>query len=138
MAVTVRIEELGAALRHRRLEKNLSLRDLEDDISVSAATLSRIERGHSPDTEVIGKLAEWLGVNVTTAGDQVSAIRTDEDLKNQIAVHLRANKRLPDDVANAIVQGFEAIMVHEMNKAKRPNQARHGGASDSHDERPPR
>jgi transcriptional regulator with XRE-family HTH domain len=118
MAVTVRIEDLGPALRQRRLERNLSLRDVEDSISVSAATLSRIERGHSPDNEVIAKLAEWLGLNVTAAGESASAVRTDEDLKNQIAVHLRANKHLPEDVAKAIVQGFEAIMIHEVNKAK--------------------
>lgn len=124
MAVTVTIQELGGALRARRVEQDLSLRDLENRINVSAATLSRIERGHQPDTEVIGKLAEWLGVNVTTAGDQASAIRTDEDLKNQIAVHLRANRRLSDDVANAIVQGFDAIMRHEISKAKQGGEGR--------------
>ena len=68
---------------------------------------------------MIGKLAEWLGVNVTTAGEQASTIRTDADLKNQIAVHLRANKRLSPEVANAIAQSFEAIMQHEIRKAKK-------------------
>ncbi len=122
MAVTLSIQELGAALRARRSEEDLSLKEVEEIINVSAATLSRIERGHTPDTAVIGKLAEWLGVNVTTAGEQASTIRTDADLKNQIAVHLRANKRLSPDVANAIAQSFEAIMQHEIRKAKKTGE----------------
>jgi transcriptional regulator with XRE-family HTH domain len=122
VAVTLSIRELGAALRARRAEQDLSLKDVEETINVSAATLSRIERGHSPDTTVIGKLAEWLGVNVTTAGEQASTIRTDADLKNQIAVHLRANKRLSAEVANAIAQSFEAIMQHEIRKAKKTGE----------------
>lgn len=119
MAVMLSIQELGAALRARRSEEDLSLKEVGEIINVSAATLSRIERGHTPDTTVIGKLAEWLGVNVTTAGEQASRIRTDADLKNQIAVHLRANKRLSPEVANAIAQSFEAVMQHEIRKAKK-------------------
>jgi transcriptional regulator with XRE-family HTH domain len=129
MAATLSIQELGAALRARRSEQELSLKDVEAAISVSAATLSRIERGHRPDTNVIGKLAEWLGVNVTTAGEQTSEIRTDEDLKNQIAVHLRANKRLSPEVANAIVHSFDAIMNHEVRKAKQTGGHSEGAAT---------
>ena len=131
MAATLSLKELGVALRARRSELGLSLKDVEVLISVSAATLSRIERGHRPDTSVIGKLAEWLGVNVTTAGEQATIIQTDEDLKNQIAIHLRANKRLSVDVANAIVQSFDAIMHHEIRKASQTADNPKGSAETS-------
>jgi transcriptional regulator with XRE-family HTH domain len=117
VAITVSLDQLGAALRRRRGEERQTLRDIEERTGISAATLSRIERGHRPDTAVIKKLAEWLGVNVYAAGDESSEIRTDEDLKNQIAVHLRANKKLSEDVAHAIVQAFDVIMAHEIRKA---------------------
>ena len=118
MPVTVAVDQLGAALKRRRREERLSLRDVEAEVGISAATLSRIERDHRPDIEVIDKLAKWLGVNVCAAGDEVSEIKTDEDLKHQIAIHLRANRKLPDEVTQAIVQGFDLIMAMEIQKAK--------------------
>ena len=48
----VNTEELGRAIRRRRVELDLSLRDVADATSVSASTLSRIENGTGkPDAD---------------------------------------------------------------------------------------
>lgn len=117
MAVTVSVDQLGAELKRRREELGISLKSVERDAQISAATLSRIERGSMPDLPVIERLAKWLGVNVCAAGEETASITTDEDLKRSIAVHLRANKNLPEEVAHAIVESFELVMRLELERA---------------------
>ena len=59
--------------------------------------------------------------------EEGSEVKTDEDLKNQIAVHLRANRKLPDEVTQAIVNGFELIMAMEIQKAKQQGKGAQKG-----------
>jgi hypothetical protein len=63
-------------------------------------------------------LADWLGVNVNAAGEDSHSVKTDEDLRRTIAVHLRANKKLPASVAQAIVESFDLVMKVELQRAK--------------------
>src|SRR6202008_658549 len=57
----VNTEELGRAIRRRRDELGLSLRDVADKTDVSASTLSRIENGTGkPDADNIARLTSWL------------------------------------------------------------------------------
>ncbi len=59
----VNTEELGRAVRRRREELGLSLRDVASETSVSASTLSRIENGTGkPDADNIARLTSWLDV----------------------------------------------------------------------------
>ena len=59
----VNTEELGRAVRRRREELGLSLRDVATRTSVSASTLSRIENGTGkPDADNIARLTSWLDV----------------------------------------------------------------------------
>src|SRR5215468_2714972 len=61
----VNTEELGRAVRRRREELGLSLRDVASKTSVSASTLSRIENGTGkPDADNIARLTHWLEVPV--------------------------------------------------------------------------
>src|SRR6185312_8890619 len=66
MAVAITLDELSEELRRRRTDEGLSLRDVEDATGISAATLSRIERGSTPDFDIVKKLAKWLDVVVGT------------------------------------------------------------------------
>ena len=51
--------ELGRAVKRRREETGLSLRDVADKTGVSASTLSRIENGTGkPDADNIARLTE--------------------------------------------------------------------------------
>src|ERR1044071_7056449 len=57
----INTEELGRAIRRRREELELSLRDVADQTKVSASTLSRIENGTGkPDADNIARLTNWL------------------------------------------------------------------------------
>jgi ribosome-binding protein aMBF1 (putative translation factor) len=56
-------EELGRAVKRRREELGLSLRDVAAETGVSASTLSRIENGTGkPDADNIARLTNWLDV----------------------------------------------------------------------------
>ena len=55
--------ELGRAIRRKREDSGLSLRDVADETGVSASTLSRIENGTGkPDADNIARLTGWLNV----------------------------------------------------------------------------
>src|ERR1700694_317278 len=61
----VNTEELGGAIRRRRVELSLSLRDVADATGVSASTLSRIENGTGkPDADNIARLTSWLDMPI--------------------------------------------------------------------------
>ena len=54
------------------------IRKVAEQIGISAATLSRVERGHLPDLETFGKICNWLQMdpklvlNVKTASPRTS------------------------------------------------------------------
>ncbi len=119
MGLTIAVDALGEELRRRRADDDLSLRDVEEKTGVSAATLSRIERGSRPDLEVVEKLAQWLGVIVHAAGNKKSPKNSDEDLKRTIEVHLRADKNLSATLARSIADSFDILMRVEIERAAR-------------------
>jgi len=51
---------IGDAIKYLRFQDKLGLREQARKIGVSAATLSRIERGESCDMESFVKLLAWL------------------------------------------------------------------------------
>jgi len=119
MAVTIDIKQLGGELKRQRAERNKTLRDVEDETGISAATLSRIEReSGNPEIPIVKKLAAWLGTGVRTGGQAETGVRTDADLRRVIAVHLRANKNLPEKVARAIAETFDVVIRVETQKAQ--------------------
>ena len=70
--------ELGRAIKRRREELQLSLRDVADVTGVSASTLSRIENGTGkPDADNIARLTGWLDMPV----DRVMKKQREEDVE---------------------------------------------------------
>jgi transcriptional regulator with XRE-family HTH domain len=116
MAITVTVDQLRAELKSRRKALELSLRDVEEQTGISATTLSRIERGSTPDVSMIERLAKWLKVNVSAAQTDKPGVKTDEDLKRMIAVHLRASRKLPEDVARSIADVFDFVIRVELER----------------------
>ena len=106
--------ELGRAIKRRREELKLSLRDVADVTNVSASTLSRIENGTGkPDADNIARLTNWLDMPV----DRVMKNRTQEDVEAVIyypheatpeivEAHLRADKNLSPETAKALSELF--------------------------------
>ena len=108
--------ELGRAIRRKREEAGLSLRDVADETGVSASTLSRIENGTGkPDADNIARLTAWLNVPV----ERIMSARADGDDEIQAVVyfpqestpeiveaHLRADRNLTPETAKALSELF--------------------------------
>ncbi|MFN2492408.1 MAG: helix-turn-helix domain-containing protein [Pyrinomonadaceae bacterium] len=112
----INTEELGRAIRRRREELDLSLRDVADQTNVSASTLSRIENGTGkPDADNIARLTTWLDVpleRILTGGrpdrDQTKAVvyYPQESTPEIVEAHLRADRNLSPETAGALSELF--------------------------------
>ena len=106
--------ELGRAIKRRREEMSLSLRDVADVTEVSASTLSRIENGTGrPDADNIARLTQWLDIPVDrlmtkNARNDVEPViyYPHEATTDIIEAHLRADKNLTPETANALSELF--------------------------------
>src|SRR5215213_11662331 len=108
--------ELGRAIRRKREEMGLSLRDVADETSVSASTLSRIENGTGkPDADNIARLTSWLDVpmeRILSGRDpQAEASPAvvyypQEPTPEIVEAHLRADKNLTPETAAALSELF--------------------------------
>jgi transcriptional regulator with XRE-family HTH domain len=107
---------LGNAVRRRREELGLSLRDVADKTGVSASTLSRIENGTGkPDADNIARLASWLDMPIERMMHHSSRGGSDpnpvvyyphESTPEIVEAHLRADKHLTPDTAKALSELF--------------------------------
>jgi transcriptional regulator with XRE-family HTH domain len=100
----IEADELGARLRARRRELGVSLRAAAEQIGVSAATLSRVEGGrYLPERDSLFKLLHWLGLGGgERSGDEPHP--PGAGTMEAIELHLRADKELSDEDADAIAQ----------------------------------
>jgi transcriptional regulator with XRE-family HTH domain len=112
----VNTEELGRAIRRRREELGLSLRDVATKTGVSASTLSRIENGTGkPDADNIARLTTWLDVpmeRILSGGhsqsDSTKAVvyYPQEPTPEIVEAHLRADRNLTPETATALSELF--------------------------------
>src|SRR6267143_2694754 len=100
----VNTSELGTAVRRRREQQGLSLRDVADVTGVSASTLSRIENGTGkPDADNISRLTSWLDVplerilggrHLESDESQAIVYYPHETTPAIVEAHLRADRNL--------------------------------------------
>src|SRR5438067_9942400 len=100
----VNTSELGDAVRRRREQQGMSLRDLASETGVSASTLSRIENGTGkPDADNIARLTAWLDMPM----ERILGGRPSDTQENKpvvyfareptpeiVEAHLRADRNL--------------------------------------------
>ncbi|MCB1025218.1 MAG: helix-turn-helix transcriptional regulator [Acidobacteria bacterium] len=107
--------ELGRAIKRRREELGLSLRDVADKTEVSASTLSRIENGTGkPDADNIARLTSWLDMPIDRVmkkqgndGSVEPVVYYPHEATPEIVeAHLRADKNLSPDTAKALSELF--------------------------------
>ena len=106
--------DLGRAIKRRREELKLSLRDVADKTDVSASTLSRIENGTGrPDADNIARLTQWLDMPVDRLMKKQSAENIEpviyyphERTPEIVEAHLRADPNLTPETANALSELF--------------------------------
>lgn len=107
--------ELGRAIKRRREELGLSLRDVADVTDVSASTLSRIENGTGkPDADNIARLTGWLDMPIDrvmskqgSSSDVEAVVYYPHEATPEIVeAHLRADKNLSPETAKALSELF--------------------------------
>lgn len=117
--------ELGRAIKRRRLEKGLSLRDVANETEVSASTLSRIENGTgTPDADHIAVLTRWLDMpvervlNPTNSEDEKNPVIffPHEPVPDIVEAHLRADPNLDTETAKALGELFRVAYTQMAKK----------------------
>ncbi|MEO7672737.1 MAG: helix-turn-helix transcriptional regulator [Pyrinomonadaceae bacterium] len=106
--------ELGQAIKRRREELSLSLRDVADVTNVSASTLSRIENGTGkPDADNIARLTGWLDMPIDRVMNKQTVDNVEpviyyphEATPEIVEAHLRADKKLTPETAKALSELF--------------------------------
>src|SRR2546427_9290792 len=107
----VNTSELGDAVRRRREQKGMSLRDVAEETGVSASTLSRIENGTGkPDADNIARLAGWLDMPIERVmhhgrgGSEPNpgVYYPHESTPEIVEAHFRAGKHLTPDAAKVL------------------------------------
>jgi len=117
--------ELGDRIRAKRLSKGLSIRQAAEETGVSAPTLSRVERGaHLPERENLLKLARWAGIRIdpdvhTGARARNRAIHDPSaSTLEAVELHLRADKNLKREDADALTEMFRVAYQHLAGRQK--------------------
>ena len=112
----VNTAELGSAIRRRREQQGLSLREVAAKTGVSASTLSRIENGTGkPDADNIARLASWLDMPIARVLHHSQPGSTEanpvvyyphESTPEIVEAHLRADRHLTPQTAKALSELF--------------------------------
>src|SRR5688500_569962 len=99
------LSNLGTLVRKKRGEARL--REVAEDIGISAPTLMRVENGRIPDVATFGKLCNWLEVNPADfLGYKEESIK-DKKTNNSslsISAHFKADKTPRSETVNALAK----------------------------------
>jgi len=116
---------LGAFIRERRKQANLSLRQLAELTSLSNPYLSQIERGlHQPSVRVLRAISDALNLSAETllaqaglidamagaAGARAGADAADEPAVPGTEEAIRADKRLSEDQKSALIVVYRSML----------------------------
>ena len=128
----VNTEELGRAVRRKRNELHLSLRDVADETGVSASTLSRIENGTGkPDADNIARLTAWLDVpmerilsgrSAEEQRDTAVVYYPHESTPEIVEAHLRADRNLSSETAAALSELFR-VAYNQFSRSGGPEKS---------------
>jgi transcriptional regulator with XRE-family HTH domain len=121
-----RRESLGAFIRERRKQANLSLRQLAELTSLSNPYLSQIERGlHQPSVRVLKAISDALNLSAETllaqaglidaiaAGADAGSAATDQALVPDTEQAIRADKRLSEDQKSALIVVYRSMLSQQ-------------------------
>jgi len=119
-------EALGAFIRERRKQANLSLRQLAELTSLSNPYLSQVERGlHQPSVRVLRAISDALNLSAETLLAQAGLIdaiaggagaRTGaegEPVVPDTERSIRADKRLSEDQKSALIVVYRSMLSQD-------------------------
>ncbi|MEO0525942.1 MAG: helix-turn-helix transcriptional regulator [Bacteroidota bacterium] len=100
MSTSLDTEKFSRMIKSKR--GKIGLRNLANDIGISASTLSRVEQGNLPDIDTYLKLCNWL--EVSSDYFLMNRELSDTDSHKGVIAHLRADKTLPPTTSEALIQ----------------------------------
>lgn len=131
MSSEIDIQELARMIRAKRGKRGLRAvaQEIEQEAGeVSASTLSRIEQGKVPDLDTFIKLCKWLGVSADHFTIENENRNTQESTPEIITAHLRADRTLDPQTAEALVimieMAYNAVDRGELGRKKAKNATR--------------
>lgn len=127
MASEIDIRELAKLIKSKRGRRGL--REVAKELGdVSASTLSRIEQGKIPDLDTFMKLCKWLGVSADHFTKDTDSKFVQESTAQVITAHLRADRALNPQTAEALVtmieMAYNAVDRGQIGKPKAKNASR--------------
>lgn len=99
----IALQTLVARLKEKR--GGQGIRKIADQIGISPATLSRVERGHLPDLETFGKICSWLEMDPALALNIKPA-------KPVVRVHFKKEQAISPETARALSDLILAAQAH--------------------------
>jgi transcriptional regulator with XRE-family HTH domain len=122
-------EALGAFIRERRKQANLSLRQLAELTSLSNPYLSQVERGlHQPSVRVLRAISDALNLSAETllaqaglidamaggTGTRTSVATAEDDTAVPDTERaIRADKRLSEDQKSALIVVYRSMLSQQ-------------------------
>ena len=89
----ISMETLVQQLKEKR--GGQGIRRIAEQIGISPATLSRVERGNLPDLETFGKICSWLELDP-------AAVLNIKPAKPVVRVHFKKDQTVSRDTARAL------------------------------------
>jgi transcriptional regulator with XRE-family HTH domain len=99
-------------LVQRRLSQSTNLREAAKEAGVSPATLSRVQRGHVPDTDALAAIARWLKVPIDQLLSEPPPVdwpKTEGTTMQKVEVHLRADPKLSPEAASRLADVYKML-----------------------------
>lgn len=102
MITTLNSELLAGMIKEKR--GKTGLREIAKEIGdVSAATISRVEKGKVPDVDTFIKICKWLGTSTDTFIVDSNDTKTKTN-KDHIVAHLRAERELDQSTIQMLLK----------------------------------
>jgi len=93
------LQSLGRKIKEKRGEKGI--REAAEEVGVSTATLSRVERGYLPDLENFTRICKWLQLD---PGEVLGFKNkpSSQNTRTNVAVHFRKDREIKPETAKAL------------------------------------
>ncbi|MCB2299865.1 helix-turn-helix domain-containing protein [Clostridium tagluense] len=133
MTSTNEIQTFGELIKALRMSRGLSLYDLEREVEISPAYISRLERGsrRNPTMEIVGRLSSFFDISLSTIEELFPEVfklndSTDIDTLNKLIMKsdfIFAGSRVNIDIKLALQEIIESLEEYIVGKEFRSQEA---------------
>ena len=91
--------DVGGRIRHLREQRDLSLRDLGNELNMDYSYIGRIERGFIPSIKILNKISDYFNVELTYLIGEENLDETEQPYANWYGFIDEAERKgyTPDD-----------------------------------------